>query len=252
MKIFLSLGAGVQSSTMALMAAKGEIEMPDAAIFADTGWEPKAVYDWLNWLETQLPYPVIRVQKGNIRDDTIKGINSTGQKFAAIPWHMEGAMGQRQCTSEYKITPIRQKMRELIGSHNKDNKCRVMIGISTDEAHRMKPSHNTWQIHEWPLIDKRMSRADCMSWMSKNGYPTPPKSSCLGCPYHSDQQWREIKAVPEEWADVVYIDSLIRNLPESGKMQYMHRSLLPIDEAPFNDDSQLNLFGNECEGMCGV
>lgn len=38
----LSLGAGVQSTTMALMAAHGEIgPMPDCAIFADTGWEPK-------------------------------------------------------------------------------------------------------------------------------------------------------------------------------------------------------------------
>lgn len=34
----LSLGAGVQSTTMALMAAHGEIgPMPDCAIFADTG-----------------------------------------------------------------------------------------------------------------------------------------------------------------------------------------------------------------------
>ena len=65
MKHIISLGAGVQSSTMALMAAKGEITpMPDAAIFADTGWEPKYVYDWLDWLETQLPFPVHRVSGG--------------------------------------------------------------------------------------------------------------------------------------------------------------------------------------------
>lgn len=44
----LSLGAGVQSTTLALMAAHGEIgAMPDCAIFADTGWEPKAVYEHL-------------------------------------------------------------------------------------------------------------------------------------------------------------------------------------------------------------
>jgi len=38
---------------MALMAARGDITpMPDCAIFADTGWEPNAVYEWLvcaNW-----------------------------------------------------------------------------------------------------------------------------------------------------------------------------------------------------------
>ena len=50
----LSLGAGVQSSTLALMIEKGEIPMVDAAIFADTMGEPKAVYTHLNWLEKQL------------------------------------------------------------------------------------------------------------------------------------------------------------------------------------------------------
>ena len=58
----ISLGAGVQSSTMALMAAHGEITpMPDCAIFADTGAEPRKVYEWLDWLEKKLPYPVYRV-----------------------------------------------------------------------------------------------------------------------------------------------------------------------------------------------
>lgn len=61
-KHIISLGAGVQSSTMALMAAAGEITpMPDCAIFADTQAEPKSVYKWLDWLEGQLPFPVIRV-----------------------------------------------------------------------------------------------------------------------------------------------------------------------------------------------
>ena len=46
----LSLGAGVQSTCLALMAAKGEVTpMPDAAIFADTH-EPKEVYEHLDWL----------------------------------------------------------------------------------------------------------------------------------------------------------------------------------------------------------
>lgn len=56
----LLLGAGVQSTTLALMAAHGEIgPMPDCAIFADTHWEPKAVYDHLNWLMSPnvLPFP---------------------------------------------------------------------------------------------------------------------------------------------------------------------------------------------------
>ena len=85
MKRFLSLGAGVQSSTLALMIAHGELEPVDAAIFADTGWEPKKVYAWLDWLEKQLPFPVHRVQRGNLREDLIQRRNSTGQRFAAVP-----------------------------------------------------------------------------------------------------------------------------------------------------------------------
>ena len=54
----ISLGAGVQSSTMALMAAAGEITpMPTCAIFADTQDEPASVYKWLDWLEPKLPFP---------------------------------------------------------------------------------------------------------------------------------------------------------------------------------------------------
>ena len=72
MKHIISLGAGVQSSTMALMAAHGEITpMPDCAIFADTQWEPRGVYQWLSWLETQLPFPVHRVTAGSVRDAVI-------------------------------------------------------------------------------------------------------------------------------------------------------------------------------------
>ena len=71
MKRFLSLGAGVQSSTLALMIAHGELEPVEAAIFADTGWEPRKVYEWLDWLEQQLPFPVYRVQHGNLRSDTL-------------------------------------------------------------------------------------------------------------------------------------------------------------------------------------
>ena len=34
---------------------------------------------------------------------------------------------------------------------------------------------------------------------------------------------------------------------------YLHREAIPIDEVDFNKkkDNQLDLFNNECEGMCG-
>lgn len=262
----LSLGAGVQSSTLALMAAHGEIDMPDAAIFADTQWEPRAVYTWLDWLERQLPFPVHRVTAGSLRDNIITKQTSTGGRFASVPWHIvmpsgELAMGRRQCTQEYKIHPIYRKVRELAGlipraRAPKELHVEQMIGISTDEALRMKRSRHKWLHHRWPLIEKRMSRTDCLLWMEGHGYPKPPKSSCIGCPYHSNAGWRAIRDEPSEWADVLALDALIRE-PARGMRgrQFMHRDCVPlgdVDLATPEERGQIDMFNNECEGMCGV
>ena len=82
----ISLGGGVQSTVMALMGAEGAFgPPPDVAIFADTGWEPKAVYEHLDWLETQLPFPVYRVQHRNLKEDTERGVDQDGKPGVAIP-----------------------------------------------------------------------------------------------------------------------------------------------------------------------
>lgn len=263
---FLSLGAGVQSSTMALMAAAGEITpMPDAAIFADTQWEPGHVYEWLDWLETQLPFPVLRVTRGSLRDDVLRKQNSSGGRFASVPWHIlmpEGkrAMGRRQCTREYKIEPLIREKRRLLGYAPRQRiptgACETWIGISTDEAQRMKPSQERWNVNRWPLIELGMARHDCLRWMEKRGFPRPPKSSCIGCPYHSDHEWRAIKADPASWADALAIDAAIRQ-PARGMrgQQFVHRSCKPLAEVDLStaaDHGQVDLFDDECEGMCGV
>ena len=74
MKHIISLGAGVQSTVMALMAAKGEIEpMPDCAIFADTGAEPRYVYDQLDMIEANVPFPIHKVKyKEGLENFTFK------------------------------------------------------------------------------------------------------------------------------------------------------------------------------------
>lgn len=259
MKI-LSLGAGVQSSTLALLAASGELgEMPDAAIFADTGWEPKKVHEYLDWLESQVPFPVYRVMhKEGLKVDILGN-----GRFAAVPFFTSsGGMGRRQCTSEYKLIPIRKKTRELLGYAPRKRipveSCEMWIGISTDEIVRMKPSRDKWITNRWPLIEQRMSRDDCLQWMKTHNYPEPPKSSCLGCPYHSDRQWIEIKnGDQQEWLETVQMDHHIRNRATGMKAeQYMHRQLVPLDQVNFDHlEKQRDIFdgfGNECEGMCGV
>ena len=259
----ISLGAGVQSTTMALMAAHGEITpMPDCAIFADTQWEPCKVYVHLDWLEKQLPFPVHRVTAGSIVDHIERNSNYSGQRFASFPWFTaNGGMVRRQCTREFKVDPVAKKVRELLSYRPRQRiptkSAEMWIGISMDEAIRMKPSRNNWQVNRWPLVEKEISRRHCLAWMHEHGYPTPPKSSCIGCPYHSDDYWRKMKQVsPKEWDEACRVDTILRNGGHKMKyQQFMHRSLVPLSDADLStleDHGQLNLFNNECEGMCGV
>ncbi len=249
-KNYISLGAGVQSSTLSLMAAHGEIwPMPDGAIFSDTGAEPSAVYTWLDWLEKQLPFPVYRVRKSNLADDLIANTNSDGGKFAAVPFYFEGGMGRRQCTKEYKLRPLQRKVRDL-GALTK-SPFTVWIGISTDEAHRMKPSHVKYITNRWPLIERGISRDDCLDWMQMHGYGCPPKSACVFCPYSKDAQFKALKiAGGDDWKLAVQVDAAA-NL----RGQFVHRQKVPLSLVDFRsaeEAGQMNMFGNECEGMCGV
>lgn len=292
----LSVGAGVQSTTMALLAAHGEIgPMPDCAIFADTGWEPSAVYDHLDWLMSGnvLPFPVHVVSAGNIRDELLAA--GAGNRWASIPAFTKtvtpaGAlvpvfdedddgelveigsrrattetvsigMIRRQCTTEFKIVPIRRKVRELVDLTRKRSPAYPVveqwIGISCDEVIRAKPSFEAWQIKRFPLIEKRMSRQDCLAWLRRHGYPEPPKSACIGCPFHDNARWRRMRDHdPEAWVDAVAADKALRTGLRGIRGEvFLHRSCVPLDQADLStaaDRGQLDLWPNECEGMCGL
>ena len=267
----ISLGAGVQSSTMTLMAAHGEIgPMPTAAIFADTQAEPAGVYRWLDWLEKQLPFPVIRVTAGSLVEDSLRiGHRKDGRAW--IKGHVpafikkpDGSMGPlwRTCTADFKIAPIMKKMRSLSVIKRGQKTVGVIqwIGISLDEAHRMKPSREPWAKNRWPLIDAGMKRHDCLRWMEKNGYPVPPRSACTFCPFHSDAEWNRLKTQePDAFAHAVGYERRLQAASaeagcHEGKVT-LHRSGLNIDEVDFDPSGtqgQQEFFGNDCTGMCGV
>jgi hypothetical protein len=265
----ISLGAGVQSTTVALMAAHGELTpMPECAIFADTGWEPKAVYTHLDWLMSGvLPFPVQVVQHGNIRDDLLRRSSArSGERFVTIPAYSlseynEKGIGRRQCTAHYKIEPLHKEIRNRLGKGPRDwiakGSVTKWLGISTDEIMRVTPSRVGYVINRFPLIEQKMSRGDCLMWLQRHGYAQPPKSACIGCPYHNNAQWKAIRdQQPEEWQQALEVDRAIRD-PRHGinNKQFLHRSLVPLDQVDLStaeDRGQLNLFNNECEGMCGV
>ena len=267
----LNLGAGVQSSTLALMAAAGEIgPIPDFAIFADTQAEPKSVYTWLDWLEKQLPFPVHRVTRGNMTTDmmafrTAKDgrvwTKSTIPAFMQAPDGSIGLLG-RSCTADYKIAPILKNLRRLCGIKRGEKQVQItqFIGISYDEIQRMKPSRDKWTQHRWPLVELEMRRHDCIAWLKQRGFPEPPRSACSYCPFHSNKEWRRLKEhEPEAFTEAVRVEKeLQRTKAETDKMRsvpWLHRSCVPLEDVDLSteeDAGQLDMFGNECEGLCGV
>ena len=269
----ISLGAGVQSTVMSLMAEAGDIgPRPDCAVFADTGWEPKEVYTHLDWLEKQLSFPVYRVSRGNIKEDLETNINPTGHSFASIPFFLinkdgTNGMARRQCTSEYKLKPIRKKVRELAGLKPRQRTPKgfvveMWIGISKDEMMRVKPSQDSWVENRWPLLEKEFSRRDCLEWFkAKYVDRTLAKSACIGCPFHNDREWRRIKEeFPEEFEEACQVDDKLRGV--EGRFhgaRFLHAQRIPlrdVDLSPAEEKGQGQLFDdlmiNECEGMCGL
>jgi hypothetical protein len=263
----ISLGAGVQSSTMALMAAEGLIgPMPDCAIFADTGAEPKAVYEHLAYLADRLPFPIHMVSQGDLRAEVMGEAEHT--KYASIPFFIrktngEQAMARRQCTYQYKLRPIARKIRDLLGYRPRQRipagSAEVWVGISTDEIQRMKDARDLWQKNRWPLIEQNMSRTNCLEWIAKKDFATPPKSACTFCPYRDNAGWRHMRDTdPESWQDAIRADKAIRTVSAHSKFvgtPYLHRSLVPLDEVNLEEKSKNQLdfgFQQECDGMCGV
>lgn len=254
----LSLGAGVQSTTLALMAAHGEIgPMPDCAIFADTQDEPAAVYAHLAWLMSPnvLPFPVHIATAGKLSSRL-----ADGHEEARIPAFVKGSgISKRQCTTNYKLKPIRRKIREILGvstrGYIRPGSVEQWVGISTNEAHRLKPSGVSYIVRRDPLIEAGMSRSDCLGWLRRHDYPLPPKSSCNQCAFQSDRQWED--KAPADFAAAVAVDRWLREPPQIKRFHgelYLHRSCIPLDLVNFaaERDRQPDLFGNECEGMCGV
>lgn len=315
----ISLGAGVQSSTMALMAEAGEITpKPIAAIFSDTEAEPAKVYEWLNWLETRLSFPVIRVTNGSLAVDALTVRQRKDGNGSWVPSgvphysiNVDGSHGHgpRQCTEDFKLNPIIRQQRAMVEDRLKPwkkqhkealselavyerllriwrrekkkktgdegnrpmrplhawSECQsdplviAMIGISLDEASRMKPALRPWIVNRYPLVDAGIKRRDCLQWMTARGFPTPPRSACVFCPYHSDAEWQRLKTEePEDFARAVqfekdYQDAKAKTVSKKGFVPFLHSKRVPLDSIEFDPHvGQTELFQNDCLGMCGV
>ena len=261
---------------MSLLAEKGAFpNKPDCAVFADTGWEPQSVYDNIEWLESQVSFPIHKVSNGrNLFEDVTNGVNAQGHSWLTLPVYLADRQGNaaginwRQCTKNYKLDPIRRTVQELLGVKPRqglspETSVEMWLGITTDEAMRVKPSRNWWIRHRYPLIDDLpMTREQCAEWFAER-YPNRrlSRSACIGCPFRSSASWLEVmESEPEQFAEAVRLDQMIRS-PEHNagrmfrKLAYLHHRRIPLEDAvclDLDDKRESNQFINECEGHCGL
>lgn len=275
------------------MAEKEQIKInnklykPEFAVFADTQAEPSHVYKWLEFLKNEIKsFPIYVVTKSDLEKDCFQLSNKQNALRYNIPFFTLKPEGQkgimiRKCTRDYKIRPIlkfiKQKTQirkykistkrkideniDLVKGNIKfdidySKKINQWIGISTDEAMRMKDSLEKWAINFYPLIEMNMSRNDCLIWMQNYKYPEPPRSACYFCPYHNDKEWINLKNnYPDEFQKAVEFEKDIQNKTINlGKLEsipYLHNKRINLNEIEFNIKDEANNFGNDCQGMCG-
>lgn len=268
----LSLGAGLDSTALLLMSDAGELPRLDYAIFADTQAEPQHVYETLEWLTNTVTIPIVRVTAGSLREQILAAAHSTKALSAGHagqpPFWVKndpnktyatadsGGMLWRKCTQDFKIVPIRRKIRELLGVKPVGRlpqgiHVEQWIGFTIDDLHRTLCSDVQWITNTFPLIlPKQMHRRDCQAWLEKHGYPVPKKSSCTFCPYHSNAYWRAMRDErPDEWSATVDFERQLQagKLPGVRGQVFLHSSMRPLDHAPIDLlDTGPDLFCSAC------
>jgi len=248
--IAISLGFGVQSFTLSAMVALGELPPVDVAIHADTTHEKSDTYTfaakWTPWLEAHgvrvVTVKSLRTDPGNEHDHPPYSTNtdSTG-----------GGRLMRRCTGAWKIAPIRRWLQ----ANRAGQPVEQWIGISLDEAMRMKPSDVKYITHRWPLIEKRMTRGACIQWLQAHNLEVPSKSACTFCPYHDTRAWQEMKSRGGvDWQEAVQVDNAIRKARPPYDL-FVHPSRRPLEQLDLRTDAergQMSLWDEECSGLCGV
>jgi hypothetical protein len=204
--------------------------------------------------DNQISFHVVRKTK---RDGTIESLYenlvSDQNRTIAIPVRVgdAGAPGNRKCTVDYKIKPV-AKLTRAMGASRK-NLAVIGLGISTDEWHRAKDSRISHQVHEFPLLNLRLNRADCKRIIGEAGLPVPPKSSCWFCPYKKKREWQKMS----ENDPALFKRACELEAKLNAKRTTLGRDVIYLTDAGcplaemVSPHKQLSMFEDEeCSGYC--
>ena len=207
MKRVLSFGGGVDSSAILAYHLFEENLNIDHVVFADTGAESADTYRNVEFFRElcehyDLPFTVVR-KDGETLTEWVT-------RLGIVPV-MAG--GSHVCSKKFKGDVIQKWVRDAYP----DEQITFLIGIEKNERHRTarftKPASDTNE-YEYPLVDMGWDRAACVAYLDRREIEVG-KSSCVYCPFMSEEEISEMRFDPEAWQTIKLVEQ--RFAEESSK-----------------------------------
>ena len=235
-----SFGGGTQSAAIAALIYSGELPLPDIAVIADTSREGSETWRYLEDVIqprlTEIGLLIHRIPHSYATVDLWSGAD--GDTVLMPMFSSRGGVVPKYCSNEWKSRPVSRFLRERGITSGE-----MWIGFSTDEIQRCRVPAPPFP-HVYPLIEKRLSRGDCIALVERMGWPKPPRSSCFMCPFKSRQEWASLP--PDDFAKAVALE---REVQIKDPDLWLHKSMVPLDQVDFRGEP--DLFADSCEtGMC--
>ncbi len=243
--IALSYGGGWQSVAMCVLVRQGRLPKPDLVVIADTGREVRSTWTYLR--EVMQPYldPIgLTIQ---VASHTLARVDLYAEDgLTLMPAYTEDGRLPSFCSGEWKRDVCERWLRL-----QQVKECVLWIGYSIDEVHRVsRKDHRPWCKLDFPLINLFINRAMCRGIIEAAGLPMPKKSRCFQCPHQRREEWLEVRADPEQWAEACRLDREMRAKDPEQAGLYLHSSRVPLEQV--NLDGELDKSGGKlcADGSC--
>ena len=251
-----SCGGGTQSCAIAALIVKGKLPKPDVAVIADTGYETRATWEYMDAVL------VPELAKVGVVLHRVKA-SEWNPKRCEMFWKTECRMPvystrfgvpsktPNVCSSTWKGETVIKFLRSLGITRSK---AVFWIGFSRDEQRRlfnmMKCQDYLKGLIRFPLVsDYPSTRREAIALVESMGWPTPPRSACWMCPNKSDNEWRlQRDERPDEFARAIALEKQIHKRDPDA---WLHKSCKPLDQVDFSQPD--DLFSRPCDsGQCFV
>lgn len=234
----LSYSGGVQSQFMLEMILRGEWERPlrFVVLNADPGMEDSRTYRFVRETRRRCQaagIDYITASGPSLYADLVNMISNGATRIDNPPFWVKKPDGTRgrlrqQCTSFYKIEPMRRALRKYLAqkynlgaSELRAELVDMWIGFAADEWHRCSESAVAYVRETYPLIERKIDRAEIEGRYLRDNIPKPPRSVCAACFANGLDYFREMFLDrPEDWAKAVDVDNAVESWHERGITEY--------------------------------